>query len=375
MSPLNSHTVHHAMHADMQLGNRSTIEAINVACKQACMQQNSRCGNLLNDQSSPDSLKDNFCPLGFSIQQINLLTAIIHYNNVIMTYSELAQQVNALYCTSLSADAVRGTVARLAKRGALICQRARMGTRRGVRIETVHGMLCSSLQQILVVQRPLMRSGMRSAVPIVMQDGMSLSMHPSLLDKIDRKESLSISPQYSEGERLLALSEGDVVGQWPLLAKAGFGPDQIHQLVRHWEKLGIAYKNVVQSLNHAEWFLGQENPCDAKGVSIGSPRDWVFRTLMRQGYYPRPKGYISAQEQAEKDQEAEATALKEAQERCFSAVCNTWISALSPEERSQIVQQGNSMCGGPEDVRLRRHFRNKIWPARYQQPTPTGENG
>lgn len=366
MSLMNSHTVHHAMHADMQSGNHSTIEAINVACKQACMQQGGRCGNLLNDQSSPDSLKDNFCPLGFSIQQINLLTAIIHYNNVIMTYSELAQQVNALYCTSLSADAVRGTVARLAKRGALICQRARMGTRRGVRIETVLGTLCSSLRELSVVQHPLTRSGMQPVVRIAMQDGMSLGMHPPLLDKIDRRESLSISPQYSEGERLLAISEGDVVGQWPLLAKAGFGPEQIHQLVHHWEKLGIRYKNIVQSLNHAEWFLGQENPCDAQGAPIVSPLNWIFTTLKRQGYYPRPKGYISAQEQAERDQEAEAVALKEAQEKHFATICEAWISALSPEERIQIVQQGSSLYRGQENARLRLHFRNKIWPVLYQ---------
>lgn len=371
MTPMNSHTVHHAVHADMQSGNRSTIEAINVACKQACMQQGSPCGNLLSDQSSPDSLKDNFCPLGFSGQQINLLTSIIHYNNVIITYSELAQQVNALYCTSLSADAVRGTVARLTKRGVLVRQRARMGTRRGVRIEIVHKMLCSFLREFSVVQHPLMRSGMQSAVPIVMQN----VMHPSLLDKIDRKESLSISPQYSEGERLLALSHGEVIGQWPLLAKAGFGSDQIHQLVYHWEKLGIAYKNVVQSLNHAEWFLGQGNPCDAQGAPIGSPRDWVFITLMRQGYYPRPKGYVSPQEQAKKDREAEATAMKEAQERHFAAVCEAWISALSLEERSQIIQQGNSVRRGPEDVRLRLHFREKIWPEKNQQANPSEESG
>ena len=231
-------------------------------------------------------------------------------------------------------------------------------------------MLCSSLREFFVVQHPLMRSGMQSAVPIVMQDG----MHPSLLDKIDRKESLSISPQHFEGERLLALSEGDVMGQWPLLAKAGFGPDQIYQLVHHWEKLGITCKNVVQSLNHAEWFLGQENPCDAQGSPIVSPLGWIFTTLKRQGYYPRPKGYVSPQEQAERDREMEVKSLKAAQERHFLSACEAWIATLSFEDRRRIVQQDNIIIGA-EDVRLRLHFREKIWPEQYQQAKPLGESG
>lgn len=37
---------------------------------------------------------------------------------------------------------------------------------------------------------------------------------------------------------------------------------------------------------------------DAKGKAVEAPVNWVFRILASQGYYPRPPGYISPDEQA-----------------------------------------------------------------------------
>ena len=67
---------------------------------------------------------------------------------------------------------------------------------------------------------------------------------------------------------------------------------------------------IIQGLTYAEWELAAGKMYDASGKPVSKPVPWVFTILGRQGYYNRPEGYISPEEQAEKDAAQEAHALK-----------------------------------------------------------------
>ena len=109
-------------------------------------------------------------------------------------------------------------------------------------------------------------------------------------------------------------------------------------------KLEVAGKPVDRlhvSLEHAnyEWGRPQQLPLrDAAGNPILKPLDYVFATLARTGYYRRPEGYISPDEQAELDQEAELRALANVRERVEQAKFDAWLTNLADEEREKILE-------------------------------------
>ncbi len=63
----------------------------------------------------------------------------------------------------------------------------------------------------------------------------------------------------------------------------------------------------MQGLTFAEWELDRQCMKDAKGNAVAAPLNWVFSILATQGYYPRPSGYVSPVEQAERDREMAQT--------------------------------------------------------------------
>ena len=62
----------------------------------------------------------------------------------------------------------------------------------------------------------------------------------------------------------------------------------------------------MQGLTHAEWELEHGAMRDKSGAPVASPVDWIFTSLSKNGYYRRPAGYVSPQEQAELDAAEEA---------------------------------------------------------------------
>ena len=96
---------------------------------------------------------------------------------------------------------------------------------------------------------------------------------------------------------------------WPHLVRAGFGADQMEQIVDNLDQLGKPTDRIVAGLDHAEWELENGKMLDKAGQPVADPCSWVFTALARTGYYRRPKGYISPEEQAAKDAEAEAKAV------------------------------------------------------------------
>lgn len=164
---------------------------------------------------------------------------------------------------------------------------------------------------------------------------------PTPLKEDRKKETLSFS-----SERI-ALT-------WPTLARAGFGREQVEQIAAALAELGKPADKVVDGLDHAEWELAGGAMRDKDGQPVLDPCAWVFRSLARTGYYRRPKGYVSAEEQAVRDAEEEARAVASARQKAEQARFEAWRDALSPDELSRAMR---GHPGGPRDAWLKAAWR------------------
>lgn len=165
----------------------------------------------------------------------------------------------------------------------------------------------------------------------------------SYMKKIDREKNLSISQ-----ERV------DLT--WPKLAASGFGAHQIEQIQDALAELGKPADRIVQSLDHAEWELERGKMLDKDGRPVTDPCSWVFRSLARTGYYRRPAGYVSAEEQAIRDAEEEARAISQARQEADAAAFEAWRGGLSAQELSDAMK---GHPGGPRDAWLRKVWRER----------------
>jgi hypothetical protein len=95
---------------------------------------------------------------------------------------------------------------------------------------------------------------------------------------------------------------------------------------------------------------------DKGGQTVADPCSWAFRALAQNGYYRRPKGYVSPEEQAILDAEQEARALLVARQKAEQAQFEAWRDSLSEEALRQAMQ---GSPGGPKDAWLKR-----IWKER-----------
>ena len=163
-------------------------------------------------------------------------------------------------------------------------------------------------------------------------------------EKIDR-ENLSIS-----------LSAERITLTWPNLARAGFGREQLDQITAALAELGKPTDKIVQSLDHAEWELERGQMLDKDGQPVADPCSWVFTALARTSYYRRPKGYVSPEEQAAKDAEAEAKAVIAARQAAEQAQFEAWRDGLSPDELADALL---GHPGGPKDAWLKKVWRDR----------------
>lgn len=124
--------------------------------------------------------------------------------------------------------------------------------------------------------------------------------------------------------------------RWPNLAKAGFGTCQIRQILARLFQVGIGAGNLAQGLTYAEWELEHGTMRDKNGEPVSHPLNWVFSSLARTGYYRRPQGYISPQEQAEIDATVEEERLKKAREARKKSAFEAWCAGLSPQEKMPL---------------------------------------
>ena len=307
------------------------------------------------------------CAEGFSSLQINVLTLALWANLRIVSYAQLAQQLARFFSLQQSPESVRAVVNRLSARNILHHHLARRGTLRGVILKVeMHG-LCIHIPRTSPDTLPAYRGDER--IPV-----RGDSVHPpSILEKADRK-NLSVSSEEIVA-RLEQLSENDIAFHWPELAKTGFGTDQIRQILRRNREVAIPSQRVFQSLNHAEWALAHGTLSDSSGNPVRSPNAWVFTILARQGYFPRPDGYLSPEEQVKRDEaEVERTRkralceeLEEAQHSAKKRLEFTqesferWSVNLSQEEKDAILTS-DSPHPLPESARLHRYFLEHVWP-------------
>lgn len=321
-----------------------------LACRYACTES-------AVDAATECGMDTRFrCAQGFSALQINILSVIKAHTEV-LAYWQIAQIVHKHYGGEPSEGAVRGALERLFPRDFLLRSRATRGRLKGNRYALARDP-CALI--------PPCNAGMEANTePGAHSDG---QRPPSFLKEETERKTLSISSQEASAERRLdELSEEDIAFHWPTLARDGFGTDQVRQICQRLRKIGLLPDKVLQGLAHAEWETARGGRTDAQGKPIARPAHWVFETLARQGYYPRPAGYVSPQEQAERDAALEQTRLAEALDARLEAAQTAWTAQLSPEEKTRILQTrhpaGNGPVRIPESVILRSHFRAEVWPS------------
>ena len=335
------------MERSMQSDTDSRMLPRSLACSRACMVRAMYSGT---DNPMEGKLR---CMQGFSHVQINIL-GILKSHTEVLAYWQIAHLLEQHYGGNVTEGSVRGALERLFPREFLVRRRAARGRLKGNRYVLAtdpcpHIQPCNSFVGVGT------ESNAQSAE----------SAAPSILEETDRK-ILSVSSQEAEESKtarlLEALTEEDMHFHWPALARQGFGTDQIRQIISRLIQVNISFKQVMQGLTYAEWELAADRMRDKSGAPVTSPVSWVFKILATQGYYPRPEGYRSPQEQAELDAAEELKQRTAAYEARQAAEGDAWIVRLTPDERSAILGPQNNIMRMPDEVVLRRHFRSEIWP-------------
>jgi hypothetical protein len=159
----------------------------------------------------------------------------------------------------------------------------------------------------------------------------------------------------SSAEKLTSLSNADIQFHWPCLAGTGFGVHQIQQIVERLQKVEKPLTYIFQSLDHIEFELENGQLQDRNGSSVQDPCSYAFNALAKHGYYRRPHGYISSQEQAEEDARLEAEQLRKAREKKEEEEFQAWKQSLSEEEYRELIKDKK----GPEEKWLKHKWREK----------------
>ncbi len=170
------------------------------------------------------------------------------------------------------------------------------------------------------------------------------TVHRNIPLKIDRKD-LNLS-----------ISQEDMGIQWPNLVRCGFGLGQLAQIEGSLSRVGKPIDRIVQGLDHLEYELANDQLRDKSGQPVSDPCSWAFRALAQNGYYRRPKGYVSPEEQAAKDAEAEAKAVVAARQAAEQAQFEAWRDGLSPDELAAALR---GHPGGPKDAWLKKVWRDR----------------
>ena len=297
-----------------------------VACSYACMQTNMQLA--MHDK---DVKK---CQLGLSVNQINIIS-IIKDTRLPLSYKNIAEMLNINFQTTLSADAVRGSITRLKNNSFIESQKTSLGKRRG-NVYTIKSLACSYIPMINMQDN--------------MQTSQQFNMHPAVhtntsrfKDRTDSNLSI-LNPATNQNHQSYkhdfeSLSKDDIEFHFENLAKNDFGTDQIRQIILRLESVNISLENVMQGLTYAEWDLEHGQMKDKNGKLIEKPSSWVFKILAKQGYYPRPKNYISPAEQIERDAKTETEALEKLKKEFEDVQYENWRDSLSEEKKQELMEE------------------------------------
>lgn len=99
----------------------------------------------------------------------------------------------------------------------------------------------------------------------------------------------------------------------PTLCAAGFTERHLSRILSALATQGIETSLIWTGLRHAEWELVNGTMVDKSGEAVASPVDWVYKSLIKDGTYRVPRGYVSPAElqrrQAEEEIEREREAM------------------------------------------------------------------
>lgn len=196
------------------------------------------------------------------------------------------------------------------------------------------------------------------ALSFVVNPGLTLAGQTNQTDRQDNRvghinKTDSKGLMKKERRENIFLSQERLESTWPTLTAAGFGSRQIEQIVQALADLGSSTDKIVQSLHHAEWELENGKMLDKTGNAVADPCSWVFRSLARTGYYRKPKGYVSPEEQAAQDAEETARAVLAATQKSEQVQFEAWRAGLS---REMLESAMAGYVAGPKEQWLKAYW-------------------
>ncbi|EGY23889.1 hypothetical protein DA2_3907 [Desulfovibrio sp. A2] len=152
-----------------------------------------------------------------------------------------------------------------------------------------------------VVKRESTRDGIR-LVPLL-SHGVSMGVAPDALTPVGASGGNS-------GPWPFDLSPEVYRERFPKLVAAGFGMTQMQQVHSMLSSKELPTDLVVVSLEYAEWELENDCMIDGRGTPVGSPADWLYKSLVTHGCYRKPRGYVDPIESAKAALEVKITQRK-----------------------------------------------------------------
>ncbi|MGE4192455.1 MAG: hypothetical protein AB7E51_03630 [Pseudodesulfovibrio sp.] len=139
-------------------------------------------------------------------------------------------------------------------------------------------------------------------------------------DKIDRLYKKTIYLSQEEIDRL-----------WPNISKRGFLSAHYRELVQDFELKGFDVFNIKQALNYVEFQLSSNALVDRSGNPVAGVPAYLLKALRTNGYYSRPRNYVSPDEQSERDRLKEEERIKSLREETVKLKSFNWWAELLPD--------------------------------------------
>ncbi|MFK4766397.1 hypothetical protein ACI3L3_16650 [Desulfobaculum sp. SPO524] len=198
--------------------------------------------------------------------------------------------------------------------------------------------------------------------------GVRSSNSPLLVSKKEtylQRKKPEESLEEKESATTWGMSSDTIAAAWPHLAKAGWTRNQMRQLRQVFEGRGIDFAPLRQALNHAEWELSTKGQLsDKSGTTVANPVAWLFGALKKTGYYARPEGYESPQEQYAREQAEEAQriakyrkAAEQVEKQDAMATAMEWYRQLPEEDQKNILKRQPGGGSIPQEPWILREYK------------------
>lgn len=144
-------------------------------------------------------------------------------------------------------------------------------------------------------------------------------------DKIDRLYNKSFYLTQKDTDRL-----------WPKTSARGFHVAHYRELIQDFESKGFEPSNIKQALNYIEFQLSQNALVDQHGNPVGDVPAWLLKSLRSNGYYSRPRNYVSPEEQVHRDLFEEQERIKETRLKVQELRASNWWEELPSDHPAKL---------------------------------------